>query len=289
MGRLRPLGALVYLIPLLVFIAVMFVVPMVKVVELSLHRVDDFGNPLPGVSGAEYRQVLTDSYYYGSLLHSLQTAAIVTALCAALAFPVASALARRKRGLIRTVMFVIVVSPLLTSVVVRSYGWTVLLSTNGFVNRVLVDTGILSQPANLLLSYGAVLVSVTHVLLPFMIIPLTTALRGIDSSLARASRSLGAGGIRTFFRVTLPLSLPGIATGVLIVFPLAMGMYITPLLVGGSNQPLAGITIYDEITSVYNFPVAAALSLVLLAMSVLSVSVIGLGFRAWERRLYGNA
>ncbi len=289
MRRLKTAGSLIYLVPLLVFLVAVFIIPMVKVVELSLHRVDDFGNPLPGVSGTEYRQVLTDSYYYGALLHSLLTAVIVTALCTALAFPVASALARRKPGLIRTIMFVIVVSPLLTSVVVRSYGWTVLLSANGFVNQVLVGAGILSQPANLLLSYGAVLVSVTHVLLPFMIIPLTTALRGIDSSLTRASRSLGAGGVRTFLRITLPLSLPGIATGVLIVFPLAMGIYITPLLIGGSNQPLAGIRIYNEITSVYNFPVAAALSLVLLVMSLLSVSAIGLGFRSWERRLYGNA
>jgi putative spermidine/putrescine transport system permease protein len=288
MRRLRPLGSMVYLIPLLAFLVALFVIPMVKVVELSLHRVDDFGNPLPGLSATEYRQVLTDSYYYGALLHSLLTAAIVTALCILLAFPVASALARRRPGLIRTVMFVIVVSPLLTSVVVRSYGWTVLLSANGFVNRVLIDAGVLSQPANLLLSYGAVLVSVTHVLLPFMIIPLTTALRGIDATLTRASRSLGAGAVRTFLRVTLPLSLPGIATGVLIVFPLTMGIYITPLLIGGSNQPLAGIRIYNEITSVYNFPVAAALSLVLLVLSVLSVSAIGLGFRAWERRLYGH-
>jgi putative spermidine/putrescine transport system permease protein len=279
---------MIYLIPLLVFLAAMFLVPMVKVMELSLHRVDGFGNPLPGLSGAEYKQVFSQSYYYGSLLHSLLTAVIVTALCVLLAFPVASALARRGPGVVRTTMFVIVVSPLLTSVVVRSYGWAVLLSTNGFVNRVLVDTGVLSQPANLLLSYGAVLVSITHVMLPFMIISLTTALRGIDGSLVRASRVLGAGAVRTFTRVTLPLSLPGIATGVLIVFPLTMGIYITPLLIGGSNQPLAGIRIYDEITSAYDFPVAAALSLVLLVLSLLSVSAIGLGFRAWERSMYGR-
>lgn len=279
---------LIYLVPLLVFLVAMFLIPMVKVVELSLHGVNGFGHPLPGLSGTEYRQVFTESYYYGALLHSLLTAVIVTALCVLLAFPVASALARRGPGVVRTFMFVIVVSPLLTSVVVRSYGWVVLLSTNGFVNRAGVDIGVLSQPANLLLSYGAVLVSVTHVMLPFMIISLTTALRGIDGSLIRASRSLGAGGIRTFTHVTLPLSLPGMSTGVLIVFPLTMGVYITPLLIGGSNQQLAGIRIYDEITSVFDFPVAAALSLVLLVMSLLSVSAIGLGFRTWERRLYGR-
>jgi putative spermidine/putrescine transport system permease protein len=279
---------MIYLIPLLVFLVAMFLIPMVKVIDLSLHRVNGFGDPLPGLSGSEYHQVFSDSYYYGALLHSLLTAVIVTALSVLLAFPVASALARRGPGLIRTAMFVIVVSPLLTSVVVRSYGWAVLLSTNGFVNRALIDLHLESQPANLLLSYGAVVVSVTHVMLPFMIISLTTALRGIDGSLIRASRSLGAGPVRTFTQVTLPLSLPGISTGVLIVFPLTMGVYITPLLIGGSNQPLAGIRIYNEITSVFDFPVAAALSLVLLVMSLLSVSAIGLGFRAWERRLYGR-
>jgi putative spermidine/putrescine transport system permease protein len=276
---------MIYVVPLLIFLLALFLIPLVKVIQLSLHQVNGFGKPMPGLSLAEYKRVFTESFFSGSLLHSLLTAVIVTALCAVLAFPVASALARRGPGLIRTAMFVIVVSPLLTSVVVRTYGWVVLLSANGLANRILVDLHIIGQPANLLNSYGAVLVSITHVLLPFAIIPLTTALRGIDPNLHRASLVLGAGPVRTFWHVTLPLSLPGISTGVLIVFPLTMGIYITPLLVGGVNQPLAGIRIYDQITSVYDYPVAAALSLVLLAISLVSMTALGTGFRTWERRL----
>lgn len=140
---------------------------------------------------------------------------------------------------------------------------------------------------NLLGSTGAVIVSVTHVLLPFAIVPLTTALRNIEPNLGRASLSLGAGPARTFWRVTVPLSLPGIAAGVLIVFALAMGIYITPMLIGGTNQPLAGIRIYDQVSSVFDYPMAAALSFVLLVLTGVCTAVFGGGFRLWTRRLHG--
>lgn len=283
----RRWAGLAYTVPLFAFLIAVFLVPLVKVLALSLHPVDQYGKPLPGLTFEQYRRVFGESFFSGALGTSLLTAVVVTALCVLLAYPAAYVLARRSAGVVRTVLFVIVVSPLLTSVVVRSYGWVVLLSANGLVNRVLVDSGLLSQPARLLTSYGAVVVSVTHVLLPFAIIPLTTALGGIDGTLYRASQSLGAGATRTFLRVTLPLSLPGVTTGALVVFALSMGIYITPLLVGGGNQPLAGIRVYSQITSVYDYPVAAALSVVLLLMTVVCTALLGTGFRAWERKLHG--
>jgi putative spermidine/putrescine transport system permease protein len=132
-----------------------------------------------------------------------------------------------------------------------------------------------------------VVVAVTHVLLPFAIIPLTTALGGLDRNLHRASQTLGAGPVRTFLQVTVPLSLPGALTGALIVFALAMGIYITPLLVGGVTQPLTGIRVYDQVTTVFDYPVAAALSFALLALTVVSTGLLAGVFRIWERRLHG--
>jgi putative spermidine/putrescine transport system permease protein len=283
----RGWAGLGYVLPLFAFLAAVFVVPLGKVVALSFHPVDGYGKPLPGITLAQYRRVFGESFFTGALATSLLTALLVTALCVVLAYPAAYALSRRRAGVVRTVLFIIVVSPLLTSVVVRSYGWVVLLSANGVVNRVLVGTGLLDQPARLLTSYGAVVVSVTHVLLPFAIIPLTTALGGIDGTLYRASHSLGAGTVRTFLRVTVPLSRPGVTTGALVVFALSMGIYITPLLVGGANQPLAGIRVYNQITSVYDYPVAAALSVVLLLLTLVCTALLGTGFRLWERKSHG--
>ncbi|GAA4998508.1 ABC transporter permease [Actinopolymorpha pittospori] len=289
-GEARRWRGAAYAVPLVVFLVALFLVPLVQIVVLSFRPVDSVtGQVRSGFTTEQYTRVFTESFFSGALVTSILTAVLVMVLCVVLAYPVAYVLARRRPGVVRTVLFVIVISPLLTSVVVRTYGWVVLFSANGLVNRVLVGLGILDQPAHLLTSYTAVVVSVTHVLLPFAIIPLTTALGGIDENVRRASQILGAGPLRTFFRITVPLSLPGMVTGALVVFALAMGIYITPLLVGGSNQPLAGIRAYNQITSVFNFPVAAALSLTLLVITVLSTSLLGFAFRTWQRRLSGTA
>ncbi|MCG5214896.1 ABC transporter permease [Streptosporangium sp. KLBMP 9127] len=276
-----------YVLPLVVFLTALFLVPLVQLLRLSFNPVDAYNAALPGFTLSHYGRVLTEPYFYGALLHTLLTAVLVAVLCVLLAYPAAYLLAGRRPGTLRTVLFVIVISPLLTSVVVRTYGWVVLLSGNGVVNRVLVGSGLIDQPAQLLTSYPAVVVSVTHVLLPFAIIPLTTALGGLDHNLHRASQTLGAGPVRTFLRVTVPLSLPGVVTGALIVFALAMGIYITPLLVGGVTEPLAGIRVYDQVTTVFDYPVAAALSFALLVITLLSTTLLGGAFRIWERRLYG--
>ncbi|MEU7830732.1 ABC transporter permease [Nonomuraea sp. NPDC049129] len=287
MTRAKRWAGLTYVAPLVVFLTALFLVPLVELLRLSFSPVDSYNTALPGFTLDQYKRVFTEPYFYGSLLETLATALLVATLCVLLAYPAAYVLARRAPGTMRTLLFVIVISPLLTSVVVRTYGWVVLLSGNGVVNRLLVATGLRDEPARLLTSYPSVVIAVTHVLLPFAIIPLTTALGGLDHNLHRASQTLGAGPIRTFLRVTVPLSLPGVVTGALIVFALAMGIYITPLLVGGVTQPLAGIRVYDQVETVFNYPVAAALSFALLALTLLSTTLLAGGFRIWERRLHG--
>lgn len=287
LGRPGGVSGVWFVVPLMLFLAALFLVPMVQLLVLSLRPVDGFNQPLDGVTLHQYGRVFTESYFAGALVETVAIAVLVTVLCVLLAFPPAYLMARLRSGPLRTVLFVVVISPLLTSVVVRSYGWVILLSGAGPVNRVLVGLGLLDAPAQLLTSTTAVVVAVTHVLLPFAIIPLHTALGGIDGNLRRASQILGAGPVRTFVRVTVPLSLPGVLTGALIVFALAMGIYITPLLVGGANQPLVGIRVYNQITTVYNYPVAAALSFALLTLTLLSTSLLRGAFRRQERRLHG--
>ncbi|MCY1214761.1 Spermidine/putrescine transport system permease protein PotB [compost metagenome] len=208
-------------------------------------------------------------------------------LCAVLAYPVALIMAKETSKVIRTVTFLIVISPLLTSVVVRSYGWRILLSSEGPVNSALLAMGFIDEPLNLLTSEAAVVMSILHVLLPFAIITLATSIGAIDNSLYRASASLGGSPIRSFFRVTVPMSLPGLLGGSMIVFSLALGIYVTPLLVGGGNQSLVGLRIYEQVMRMFNQPIGAAFSFVLLACALVVVLVLSALSKRWEKRFNG--
>nr|WP_275889488.1 ABC transporter permease [Nakamurella flavida] len=203
--------------------------------------------------------------------------------CAVLAYPVAWFLARSPGRTSRTIVFTIALSPLLTSEVVRSFGWRIVMSGEGPVNSTLQALGLIDESLPLLRSPWTVFLAVVHVLLPFAIITLTASLTAIDGSLLRASASLGASRIRTFLRVVLPLSAPGLVAGTVLVFSLTMGIYVTPLLVGGANQQLAGLRIQNEAMVSFDQPRAAALSFVLLVVTLLACAAITALGRVWER------
>lgn len=281
----RRLTSLLPLVPGGAFLLLLFVVPLVSMFLLSFRPVDSFYDVLPGFTFEHYEAVGGTRYFSQTLLYTVRMALIVTVLCAVLAYPVAWLLVRSRSAVWRMIIVLIVISPLLTSVVVRSFGWRVLLSAQGPVSSLLNAVGLGS--GNLLLGPGTVITVVTHVLLPFSIVTLATSLGKIDDSLLRASSSMGASAFRTFARVVLPLSIPGLLSGAVIVFSLAMGIYVTPMLVGGANQPLAGLRVYDQAMRVFNQPAAAALSIVMFTISL--AVIVGLNYltRVWERRIHG--
>lgn len=283
----RRMASLAPLAPGGLFLLLMFAVPLVSMVILSFRPTDGFYEPLPGFGLDQYRTVLGSRYFYESLLCTIRMALIVTVLCSVLAFPVAWMLVHARTSVARTAIVLIVISPLLTSVVVRSFGWRVLLSADGPLNRALLATGLIDAPLPLLSGPWTVVAVVTHVLLPFAIVTLSTALGRIDGTLFRASASMGASPLRTFATVVLPLSVPGLISGAMIVFSLAMGIYVTPMLVGGANQPLAGLRVYDQAMRVFNKPAAAALSVALFAISLVVMAGLGALSRRWERRIHG--
>jgi len=239
----RRLTSLVPLLPGGLFLLGLFIVPLISTFVLSLRPTDPFYDPLPGFSTQQYVTVFTSNYYLQALIYTARMALIVTAICAVLAFPVAWLLIHARSRAVRTLIMLIVVSPLLTSVVVRSFGWRILLSAEGPINSILQTIGLTGAPLNLLSGKLTVIVVVTHVLLPFAVVTLSTSLSKIDPALLRASSSLGASPARTFATVVLPLAIPGLISGAVLVFSLSMGIYVTPLLVGGANQPLAGLRV----------------------------------------------
>jgi putative spermidine/putrescine transport system permease protein len=289
-GPLRRRSRLLAWLPLTpggLFLLALFVVPLFSLLLLSLRPTDAYFDPQPGFSAAHYAEVLSEKYYRDALAYTVRMALIVTSLCAVVAYPVAWLLVRARSAVLRLVIVLIVVSPLLTSVVVRSFGWRALLAADGPVNRLLVATRLVAGPANLLTGPVTVVVVVTHVLLPFAIVTLSTALSRIDDAYLRASSSLGARPAATFVNVVLPLSVPGLISGAVIVFSLAMGIYVTPLLVGGGNQPLAGLRVYDQALRVFNQPSAAAMSFTLFAISLVAIAVLNAFGHHWERRIHG--
>ena len=265
------------------FVVVAFLVPLAGLLVLSLRPTDAMNNVLPGLTLDQYGEVFSTSYLWGSVVESLWLAVRVSLTCLVLAFPVAWYLARSTSPVGKSLVFVVTLSPLLTSEVVRSFGWRVVMAGEGPVNVVLQALGLTDESLPLLRSPWTVFLAVVHVLLPFAVLALSASLGAIDTSLLRASADLGASGLRTFRSVVLPLATPGVVAALVIVFSLSMGVYVTPLLVGGANQSLAGLRIQTEAMVAFDQPRAAALSFVLLTVTLVVCGLVGLLGRAAER------
>jgi ABC-type spermidine/putrescine transport system permease subunit I len=242
----------------------LFVYPLVRLLPESLFA--------PGFTLEHYRRFFTAPLYLGVLLRTLRIAAVTTAICLVLGYPTAYGLSRLSPRAAR-VLLMLVVLPLWTSVIVRVYAWMALFQTNGLVNRILVDWGIVAAPLRIMYGEGAVLVGMVHVLLPFMILPIWSVLRGLDPRLVTAAQNLGANGWQVFRRVVLPLSLPGAVTGTMFVFILSLGFYITPALLGGPRLLMMATLIDQQVNEMLNWPFAAAMAVVLLGLTLALVAL----------------
>lgn len=259
--RYAVLPSIMLVLPLATILLVGFVYPVAGLVILSFEN------------GAEaYQRLLSQSLYLDVLWTTVTLSFVVAALCLLIGYPVAYAMAHA-RPAIAVVIAGCVLVPLWTSVLIRSYAWIVLLQRNGIANEIIQALGISDQPLKLLYTQGAVIVAMTHVLLPFAILPIYSTLKTLPVELGRAAASLGASPIRAFVFVTLPLSLPGVFAAAILTFVLALGFYITPALVGGPGSMLMATLIGQQTTVVLDWPFAAALSTVLLSLTIAIVAV----------------
>jgi putative spermidine/putrescine transport system permease protein len=219
---------------------------------------------------SHYIAFLKDPYYLEILGRSVWLALVTTVSCIVLGFPLAYLLSRA-RGALRA---------LLTPTVVRTFGWMVLLSNNGMLNKTLMSMGITDEPVHFMYSNLGIIIALTEVFLPFMVLALDAALLNIDKNLYDAARNLGAGTSRIFFRITLPLTYPGIISGSILVFSLSISAYVTPSLMGGARNPVMATLIYQQGVSLLNWPFGAAISFILLAtVLVLVGGILQLGLR----------
>ena len=268
--------------PLALFFLVFFVAPLVQLFVLSLHN--DTAGVVWGIG--QYVHFLTDPFSLSVLGSTLLLGAEVTALCLVLGFPIAW-LYHRVGSRTQTLIILIVLLPLLTSVVVRTFAWIVILGRQGIINSTLLSIGAIDTPIRLLYTQVGVVLALAQVQMPLMTLPLITALGRIDMNLEDASCSLGAGSWRTFWRVVLPLALPGVIAGCTLTYAAAITAFITQSLVGGGQMLFMPMYLYQQASTLQNWPFASAISIIFLLAVLAVVTVFGMLGRL--SRGYGGA
>jgi len=217
-----------------------------------------------------YRFLLEDQLYLVSYLNSIKIALISTGLCLLLGFPMAYAIARSPYPL-RNLLLLLVILPFWTSFLLRVYAWMVMLGKQGLINQLLISVGLIEQPLQMLYTDWAVYLGIVYTYVPFMILPLYATLEKLDPDLHEAAADLGARRHQVFLDITLPLAMPGIIAGCLLVFIPALGEYVIPALLGGLDSLMIGRTLYDEFFLNRDWPLASAVAVVLLLILVLPI------------------
>ncbi|NLS07228.1 ABC transporter permease [Rhizobium sp. P32RR-XVIII] len=279
MSRVFPAPSVFYAValPPLVILGLFFVVPLGYLLFVSFMT--NSGTSLFDLQPTliNYVEIFTDSFYLTIIQRTLLSTAIVLILCLLIGYPVAFYAARLSpRG--RMIMLMVMMVPLMVSNVVRAYGWVAILGRRGVVSSALTGTGIIERPMQYLYTFEAVTLGLLTILLPFMIVSLTNSLTTIDKRYTEAAYSLGASPWRAFLRVTLPLSSPGIASGLMLVTFLTLSAYVTIALLGGPRYKLLVSLVFDSVTT-FRWPRAAALSFALLIIALIIAVIIQLVIR----------
>jgi putative spermidine/putrescine transport system permease protein len=257
------------LAPSLALLLVGFVAPVALLVPTSVRPYVPLVGITSGFTLRHYVRLVTDSYYLEIIGRTLALGLAVTVTTLIIGYPVALFLART-RSRWRSWLTLLVVFPLMLNLVVRTFGWIALLAQNGLVNQALQAVGLVDGPVKLLFNFTGLMIGLTHIFLPFMILVLIGAIQNIPRDVEDAARVLGASWGGAFFRVTLPLSAPGIVSGSILVFVLAISALVTSRLLGGPTYQVMSTLIYDEFLQRLNWPAGSAQSL------LLTVIVLGL-------------
>jgi putative spermidine/putrescine transport system permease protein len=265
-----------------VLAAIVFVAAMAAVLQYSV-RVHIPGSLEVGGLTADNFTAMLRPLYGRVFLDTLWLCLITAALSLLLAYPLAYALVRSQSVMVKSFILIIAVTPLFLGEVVRTYSWIVVLGNNGFVNQVLMKLGLIASPLQLLFTVTGVTIALVHVTLPVVVVMLAAALAHIDPDYEKAAESLGAGPIRTFLTVTLPLSAPGIIAGFTTAFAWTFSAFATPQLVGGGKVNMISNLVYQLGFANFNFPFAASLSVAALALTFLSLWILRTAMRPLEK------
>lgn len=257
--------------PLAAFFVVFFLAPLLLLLFISLHN----DTALAEFGFSQYGKIFTEGFALPILADTLWLGVQVTLLSLVLGYALAWAFVRSRPSM-QTLLIMIIVMPLLTSVVVRTFAWIVILGRQGIINTLLLQWEWIETPAKLLYTRAGLVVALANVQLPLMVLPLITALQRIEPNLEDASSILGASAWRTFFKITLPLTLPGIVAGCLLTFAASITAFISQSLIGGGQMLFMPMYIYQQASTLQNWPYAAAISLIFLVAVMGCVTVFNI-------------
>ena len=264
----RPNGLALFILPSALLFALFFFLPIGLMAVMSVLTGNPVVMPKVAFTTKHYVRMIGDPFYLEVIWTTIRIGLVTTLVALAIGYPLAHWMARIKSRTGHALLLMAVLAPMLTGIVVRTFAWMTLLSDKGVVNETLMSLGFISQPLKLMYTETGIVVGLVHIYVPFMVLTLTGVIGRIDERLEQAAENLGASPLRAFLEVTLPLSLPGILAGSLLVFALAISAYVTPILLGGFQIMTLPILIYQQISANFNVGFAAALGIVLLMLSL---------------------
>lgn len=267
--RVSPIAWLVA--PASLFFVLAFVLPFGIMALFSVLTGNPLVRPDVAFTTRHYERIVEDPLYLESLWSTLKIGAVVTLAALLLGYPLAHWLARSKSRTGHTLLLMSVIAPMLTGIVVRTFAWITILADTGVINATLTGIGLITAPLPLMYNEFGTVVALVHIYVPYMVLTLAGVIGRIDERLEEAAMSLGASPLRAFGEVTLPLSMPGILAGSLLVFALAISAYVTPYLMGGQQVLTLPMLIYQQVAATFNTAFAAALGVLLLIVSIVLV------------------
>ncbi|MFP4109286.1 MAG: ABC transporter permease [Desulfonatronovibrio sp.] len=251
--------------PSLTAIFLLLVIPVLFVIVYSFWLRASTGAVIPAFQFGNYAKFFEDIFYPSILFRTIRVAVICVVLCLVMGY-IPAYFFHRSTSRFRKVLILLVLLPFWISFIIRTMSWINILGTNGFLNHILMKIGIISEPLSLLYNEGAVLMGLIQFLLPFMILNVFVSLEGIDKNLLEAARSMGCNEWQAFREVTLPLSLPGVSAGCLLVFVLTAGTYLPPMILGGPGNEMIANLIFNRVIGTLDWPFGSAISVILLLL-----------------------
>jgi putative spermidine/putrescine transport system permease protein len=256
--------------PAALLFVLFFVLPFGVMAALSFFSANPISNPNAFLTTRHYERFIDDTagIFHDALWATLRIGLVTTVVALLIGYPLAHWMARMHSRLGHALVLIAVIAPMLTGIVVRTFAWMTLLQDRGVINTLLLQWGLIGSPLPLMYNEFGTVVALVHIYVPFMVLTLTGVIGRIDERLEQAARSLGAGRVRTFLEVTLPLSLPGILAGSLLVFALSISAYVTPSLMGGTDVLTLPMLIAQQVSTSFNPSFAGALGVILLLVSL---------------------
>ncbi len=270
------------IIPALILVGGFFVIPYLYLLYMSFMTHTTGAAYIREFTLENYTETLRDPFNWRIIWQTLRFGIVTTLVTLILSYPLAYHMARAQSR-VKGLLMILLLAPLLVGIVIRSYGWMILLADTGLVNQLAEAFGV--GPFALMYNRTGVMIGLVHIYMPFMALSLLGSIQGIDPDIERAARSLGANGWQTFWRVTWPLSLPGVASGTVLVFVLTVSSYVIPSLLGGHRVITVPLLVVQTVQQIFNWPLGSALAIVFF---VITIAIVGVYLKMMDRVMKGE-